>query len=79
MKIGNNVLAGVNRVNPADLHKLDLLHNIYLGRFKHMIKWVKGFLKKHKWQQTFDDAGKEIPPYPGRSVPKRPIVKLYNG
>jgi len=48
VKIGNNVFIGLDRVSPADLHKLDLLHNIYLGLFKHMMEWVEGFLKKHK-------------------------------
>jgi len=38
MKIENNVFAGLDRVNPADLHKPDLLHNIYLGLFKHMME-----------------------------------------
>jgi len=32
---------------------------------------VEGFLKKHKQQQAFDDAWKEIPPYPVFSVPKQ--------
>jgi len=50
VKIRNNILAGLDRVNPADLHKADLLHNIYLGLFKHMMEWVEGFLKKHKQQ-----------------------------
>jgi len=54
--IGNNVFIGPDRVSPADLQKPDLLHNIYLGLFKHMIEWVEGFLKKHKRQQGFDDA-----------------------
>jgi len=36
-----------------------------------MMEWVEGFLKKHKRQQVFDDAGKEIPPYPGFSVLKK--------
>jgi hypothetical protein len=36
-----------------------------------MMEWVEGFLKKHKRQQAFDDAWKEIPPYPGFSVPKK--------
>ena len=71
VKIGHNVFAELYRVNPADLHKPDLLHNIYLGLFKHMMEWVEGFLKKHKRQQAFDDAWKELPPYPGFSVPKR--------
>ena len=71
MKIGRNVFTELYRVNPADLHKLDLLHNIDLGLFKHMMEWVEGFLKKHKQQQAFDDTRKEIPPYPEFSVPKK--------
>jgi len=62
MKIGNNVCSGRDRVSPADLLKPDRLHNIYLGLFKHMMEWVEGFLKKHKRQQVFDNAWKEIPP-----------------
>jgi hypothetical protein len=71
VKIDRNVFSGLYRVNPADLHKPDLLHNIYLGLFKHMMKWVEGFLKKHKRQQAFDDIWKELPPYPGFGVPKK--------
>ena len=50
VKMENNasVFTGLDRVSPADLHKPDLLHNIYLGLFKHMMEWVEGFLKKHK-------------------------------
>jgi len=47
-KIENNVWIGLDRVSPADLHKPDLLHNIYLGLLTHMMEWVEGFLKKHK-------------------------------
>ena len=68
MKIDRNVFSGLYRVNPADLHKPDLLHNIYLGHFNHMIKWVEGFLKKHKGQQAFNDIWKALPPYPGLNV-----------
>jgi len=71
MKIGNNVFAGLDRVNPTDLHKPDSLHNIYLGRFNHMMEWVERFLKKDKRQHGFDDAGKDIPPYPGLRIPKK--------
>jgi len=71
VKIGTNVFTGLDRVSPADLHKPDILHNICLGLFKHMMEWVEGFLKKHKRQRAFDDAWKEIPPYPGFSVPKK--------
>jgi len=48
VKIGNNLFVGLARVSPADLHKPDLLYNIYLDLFKHWMEWVKGFLKKHK-------------------------------
>jgi len=71
MKIGWNVFTGLHQVNLSNLHKPDLSYNIYLGLFKHLMQWVQGFLKKHKWPQAFDDAGKEIPPYPGFSVPKK--------
>ena len=37
VKIGRNVFTKLYRVNPADLHKPDLLHNIYLGLFKLMM------------------------------------------
>jgi len=71
VKKGNNVFIGLDQVSPADLHKPDRLHNIYLGLFKHMMEWVEGCLKKHKRLQAVDDAWKEIPPYPGFSVPKK--------
>ena len=71
VKMGRNVFSGLHRVDPVDLQKPDLLHNIYLGLFKHMMKWVEGFLKKHKRQQAFDDVWKALPPYPGFGVPKK--------
>jgi len=81
VKIGRNVLTELYRVDPADLHKPDLLHNICLDLFKHMMEWVEGFLKEHKRQQAFDNAWKEIPPYPGFSVPKRayPEIRQWHG
>jgi len=36
-----------------------------------MMEWIEGFLIKHKRHQAFDDAWKEILPYPGLSVPKK--------
>jgi len=76
VKIGKNVFTGLYRVSPADLHKPDLLHNIYLGLFNHMMEWVKGFLKKHIRQQALDNAWKEIPPYPRFSVPKKAYCQI---
>jgi len=62
VKIGNNPFIRLDRVSPADLHKPDILHNIYLGLLKDMMEWVEGFLKTHKRQQAFDNRGKHIPP-----------------
>jgi len=47
-KRGDNVFTDLHQANTADLYKPDLMHNIYLGLFKHMMQWVEGFLKKHK-------------------------------
>jgi len=55
------------------------MQNIYVGLFKNMMEWVSGFMKKHKGQQVFDNAGKEIPPYHGFIVAKRPIATSHNG
>jgi len=76
VKIGNNLFARLDRVNPANLHKPDLLHNIYLGLIKHIMDWVEGFLNQHKEQQVFDDAWKEIPRYSGLSVPKKAYCEV---
>ena len=79
MKIDHNVFSGLYQVNPADLHKPNLLHNIYLGLFKHMMKWIEGFLKNHKRQQAFNDIWKALPPYPSFNVSKRLIEKSPSG
>ena len=71
MKIGHNVLTQLYRVKLADLPKPDLIHKIYLSLFKHMMKWVERFRKKHKQQQAFNDARNDPLPYPGFCVPKR--------
>ena len=70
VQIGNNVFTGLDRVSPGDLHKQDLLLNIYLGLFKYTIEWVERFPKKYKRQQALDDASQEIAPYPRFSVLK---------
>jgi len=36
-----------------------------------MMEWVEEFLKKHKQKHAFNDAWKEIPPYPKYSLPKK--------
>jgi len=71
VKIGNHVFSGLDGVNPADLHRSDLLHNIYLGLFKHMIEWVEGFLQMEKQGQACNNAWKESTPYPRLRVRKK--------
>ena len=78
VKIGHNVFAGLYQINPAVLHKQVLLHIIYLGLFKHMMEWVEGFLKQHKRQQAFVESRKELPPYPGFSIPKGTYISKNN-
>ena len=58
-------------VSAPDLHMPDLLHTIYLRLFKHMMDWIHGFLKKHARLQSFDDAWKTLPSYPGFFIPKK--------
>ena len=79
VKIGNNVFIGLERVSPADLHKPDLLQNIYLGLFKHMREWVEGFLKKLDDNRRSTMLGKKFLLTPDSAYRKRPIVKSHNG
>ncbi|KAH0605631.1 uncharacterized protein H6S33_004853 [Morchella sextelata] len=51
-----NAFWGMPRVNPYDLNKPDILHNIYLGMLKHMMEWVQAFLKNHNRLEEFDKA-----------------------
>ena len=74
--IGNNLFTGLDRVSPADLHKPHPLPTFYLGLFKHMMEWVEGFPKKHKWQQGFDNAWTEIPPNMGCSLQKKAYCEI---
>ncbi|KAH8145068.1 uncharacterized protein LAJ45_10191 [Morchella importuna] len=66
-----NAFWGMPRVNPYDLNKPDILHNIYLGMLKHMMEWVQAFLKKHNRLEEFDKAWASIAPYPGLAVPNK--------
>ena len=45
--IGQNIFHRLKPVSASDLYNPDILHTIYLGLFKHMIDWIKAFLKKH--------------------------------
>ncbi|KAI5849422.1 hypothetical protein DFP73DRAFT_591677 [Morchella snyderi] len=66
-----NAFWALPRVNVYDLHKPDILHNLYLGQLKHMMGWVQLFLKKHKRIEEFDQAWASVGPYPGLAVPNK--------
>jgi len=71
IRLGQNVFYGLNWVSPSDLLKADMLHTVYLGLFKHMRGWIKGFLKKDGRLEAFDEVWKALPPYPGFHVPNK--------
>ena len=71
VKMNRNIFAGISRVTVPLLFKPDILHNVYLGLFKHLMQWLEDFLKKHDWQDMFDEVWKSLPPYPGFFVPKK--------
>jgi hypothetical protein len=74
-----NAFWGMPRVNPYDLNKPDILHNIYLGMLKHMMEWVQGFLKNHYRLEEFDKGWASIEPYPGLAVPNKAYRATTNG
>lgn len=74
-----NAFWGMPRVNPYDLNKPDILHNIYLGMLKHMMEWIQGFLKKHHRLEEFDNAWASIAPYLGWQYQTKHIVLPPNG
>ena len=71
IRLGQNVFYELNRVSPSDLHKLDMLHTVYIGLFKHLMDWIQGILKKHRRLEAFDEVWKALPLYPGFLVPKK--------
>ena len=66
-----NALWALPKAQVYDLHKPDMLHNIYLGLLKHMMEWVQLFLKKHNRLENFDRAWASTKPYPGLAVPNK--------
>ncbi|KAH0602473.1 uncharacterized protein H6S33_008812 [Morchella sextelata] len=66
-----NAFWSIPRVNPYDLNKPDILHNIYLGMLKHMMEWIQAFFKKHDRLEEFDKTGALIAPYTGVIGPNK--------
>lgn len=67
-----NIFWRLPHVDVADLHQPDLLHNIYLGIFRHhLMNWVQDFLKKHHRLKLFDDVWCTMTAYPGFNPPSK--------
>ena len=47
LDIGQIIFHRLNWVSASDQYKPDMLHNIYLRLFKHVMDCIEGFLKKH--------------------------------
>ncbi|KAF8414646.1 hypothetical protein BGX38DRAFT_1281763 [Terfezia claveryi] len=58
-------------IQPPDMVRGDILHNILLGILKHLMGWIEQFLKKHKCLEVFDRIWEQIPPYPGYQPPQK--------
>jgi len=68
----NNALWLLPELNPRDLVRADILHNILLGVWKHMTDWIQDFLEYHERINAFDYVWHPLPPYPRFSVPTKP-------
>lgn len=71
---------GVKRINsalwhldiePRDLVRADLLHNLYLGTLKHLMGWIQDFLAENRRLHVFDTIWSQLPPYPGFTPPTK--------
>jgi hypothetical protein len=72
LKAPFNVFWGMPHLLQAgDLHKPNLIHNIYLGILKYLMEWIEGLLEKHKRQQQFDEVWMSMPPFPGLTRPTK--------
>jgi hypothetical protein len=54
-----------------DLHRPDILHNVYLGMYQHIMSWINGFLEKYDRMKDFETVWRAIPAYPEFRHPKR--------
>jgi len=77
VKLAPGIFWELSHVVQVDLYKPDILHVIYLGIFQtHLMKWVVGFLKKHKRLDSFDKIWMLLPPYPGFSPPNKEYSRV---
>jgi hypothetical protein len=76
-----NALWSIPNLNPPELVRADILHNVLLGVFEHMMGWIQGFLEHHDRINAFDYVWRRLPPYPGFSVPSKAyrVVSQWSG
>jgi len=73
VSINEVALAQLPSVDPGTLFKADLLHGLYLGLVKNVMKWTVKFMSKHRCLECFDKAWRSCSAYPGFS----PFKKSY--
>ena len=68
-------------MNPPDLVRADILHNILLGVLVHMMDWIQGFLEHYDRINAFDHVWRRLPPYLGFVVPTKSyrMVSQWSG
>ena len=66
-----NTLWSIADLNPPDLIRADISHNILLRVFPHMMDWIQGFLEHHGRINAFDHVWRRLPPYLGFTVPSK--------
>ena len=67
----HNALWSIPSLNPPDLVRADILHNVLLGVLDHMMDWIQGFLEHHDRINAFDYVWRRLPPYHGFTVPSK--------
>ena len=77
----SNALWTLKGITPPNLVQRDILHDILLGIMKHLMKWIKGFLKKYNRLKVFDTVWENIPPYPGYYPPRKQYrqITMWSG
>jgi hypothetical protein len=76
-----NALWSIPNVNPPELVRADILHNLLLGVLNHLMDWVQSFLEHNDRINAFDYVWRRLPPYPGFSVPTKAyrVVSQWSG
>jgi hypothetical protein len=65
------VLWSLPHSDAYDLHRPDILHNIYLGMYQHVMRWIDGFLEEYGRMEDFEAIWRAIPAYPEFRHPRR--------